>query len=107
MPVQTWESMLFSAEFLKKHLGPTMATAGYGDRKIIVWDHNRDMMVHRAHVIFVHPDASKYAWARDFIGTRPGRVRADGGERVRRGNKKRDGINACRPLRLQRSAGGA
>ncbi|WP_311240233.1 MULTISPECIES: glycoside hydrolase family 30 protein [unclassified Xanthomonas] len=70
MAVQTWESMLFSAEeerdFLKNHLGPTMASAGYGERKIIVWDHNRDMMVHRAHVIFDDPDAAKYAWGMGF-----------------------------------------
>lgn len=70
MAVQTWESMLFSAEeerdFLKHHLGPTMASAGYGDRKIIVWDHNRDMMVHRAHVIFDDPEAAKYAWGMGF-----------------------------------------
>lgn len=70
MAVQTWESMLFSAEeerdFLKNHLGPTMASAGYGDRKIIVWDHNRDMMVHRAHVIFDDPEAAKYAWGMGF-----------------------------------------
>ncbi|WP_031340989.1 glycoside hydrolase family 30 protein [Xanthomonas maliensis] len=70
MAVQTWESMLFSAEeerdFLKHYLGPTMAKAGYGDRKIIVWDHNRDMMVHRAHVIFDDPEASKYAWGMGF-----------------------------------------
>lgn len=70
MAVQTWESMQFSAEeerdFLKNHLGPTMAKAGYGDRKIIVWDHNRDMMVHRAHVIFDDPEASKYAWGMGF-----------------------------------------
>jgi glucosylceramidase len=70
MAVQTWESMVFSAEeerdFLKNHLGPTMEQAGYGDRKIIVWDHNRDMMLHRAHVIFDDPDAAKYAWGMGF-----------------------------------------
>ncbi|CAD2244758.1 glycoside hydrolase family 30 protein [Xanthomonas arboricola] len=70
MAVQTWESMVFSAEeerdFLKNHLGPTMEHAGYGDRKIIVWDHNRDMMLHRAHVIFDDPEAAKYAWGMGF-----------------------------------------
>lgn len=70
MAVQTWESMVFSAEeerdFLKNHLGPTMEQAGYGDRKVIVWDHNRDMMLHRAHVIFDDPDAAKYAWGMGF-----------------------------------------
>lgn len=70
MAVQTWESMQFSAEeerdFLKNHLGPTMEKAGYGDKKIIVWDHNRDMMVHRANTIFDDPEASKYAWGMGF-----------------------------------------
>ncbi|MEL1263006.1 glycoside hydrolase family 30 protein [Pseudoxanthomonas putridarboris] len=70
MATQTWESMLYTAEeerdFLKNHLGPTMHRAGYADRKIIVWDHNRDMMVHRARVIFDDPEASRYAWGMGF-----------------------------------------
>jgi len=66
MATQTWESMIYTAEeerdFLKNHLGPTMEEAGYGDKNIIVWDHNRDLMVNRANVIFGDPEASKYAW---------------------------------------------
>ena len=70
MARQRWESMIFSAEeerdFLKNHLGPVMAQAGLGDRKIIVWDHNRDLMTQRARVIFEDPEASKYAWGMGF-----------------------------------------
>lgn len=70
MAVQTWESMLYTAEeerdFLKNHLGPTMHKAGYADKKIVVWDHNRDMMPYRARVIFDDPEASKYAWGMGF-----------------------------------------
>ncbi|GGD45240.1 glycoside hydrolase family 30 protein [Pseudoxanthomonas indica] len=70
MATQTWESMLYTAEqerdFLKNFLGPTMAKAGYADKKIVVWDHNRDMMVYRAKVIFDDPEASKYAWGMGF-----------------------------------------
>jgi len=70
MATQTWESMLYTAEeerdFLKDHLGPTMHEAGYGDKKIIVWDHNRDMMTERARVIFGDPEASRYAWGMGF-----------------------------------------
>ncbi|HEY9027770.1 MAG TPA: glycoside hydrolase family 30 beta sandwich domain-containing protein, partial [Burkholderiaceae bacterium] len=70
MATQRWESMIYSAEderdFLKNHLGPVMAQAGLGDRKIIVWDHNRDLMTQRARVIFDDPDASKYAWGMGF-----------------------------------------
>jgi glucosylceramidase len=70
MAKQRWESMIYSAEderdFLKNHLGPAMARAGLGDRKIIVWDHNRDLMTQRARVIFDDPDASRYAWGLGF-----------------------------------------
>ena len=70
MATQAWESMIYSAEderdFLKNHLGPAMAQAGLGDRKIIVWDHNRDLMTQRARVIFEDPEASKYAWGLGF-----------------------------------------
>lgn len=70
MAKQTWESCIFTAEeerdFLKKNLGPTMEKEGYGDKKIIVWDHNRDLINHRAKVIFEDPEASKYAWGIGF-----------------------------------------
>jgi len=67
---QTWESMIYTAEeerdFLRDHLGPTMEAAGYGDRKIVVWDHNRDLVTHRAHTILSDPEAAKYAWGVGF-----------------------------------------
>lgn len=70
MATQTWESCIFSAEaerdFLKNFLGPTMKKEGLGDKKIIVWDHNRDLMTHRANIIFSDPEASKYAWGMGF-----------------------------------------
>jgi glucosylceramidase len=70
MATQRWESMIYSAEderdFLKNHLGPVMAAAGLGDRKIIVWDHNRDLMTQRARVIFGDSDAARYAWGMGF-----------------------------------------
>ena len=70
MATQTWESMLYTAEeerdFLKNHLGPAMHKAGYADKKIVVWDHNRDMMAYRARVIFDDPEAAKYAWGMGF-----------------------------------------
>ncbi|HAA11777.1 MAG TPA: glycosyl hydrolase [Cytophagales bacterium] len=66
MATQVWESCIYTAEeerdFLKNHLGPTMAAVGLGDKNIIVWDHNRDLMGHRAHTIFDDPEANKYAW---------------------------------------------
>jgi len=70
MATQRWESCIYTAseerDFLKNFLGPTMAKEGLGDKKIIVWDHNRDLMVQRAGVIFDDPEASKYAWGMGF-----------------------------------------
>jgi glucosylceramidase len=70
MATQRWESCIYTAEeerdFLKDYLGPTMEKSGLGDKKIIVWDHNRDLMNHRANVIFDDPEASKYAWGMGF-----------------------------------------
>ncbi len=70
MAVQKWESCIFTAEderdFLKNYLGPTMAKSGYADKKIVVWDHNRDLMFQRANTIFSDPEASKYAWGMGF-----------------------------------------
>jgi glucosylceramidase len=70
MATQRWESCIYTADderdFLKSYLGPTIEKAGMGDKKIIVWDHNRDLMVQRANVIFSDPDASKYAWGMGF-----------------------------------------
>jgi glucosylceramidase len=70
LATQTWESMIFSAEqerdFLRDHLGPTLAQAGLADRKLIVWDHNRDLIKHRADVILDDPEAAKYVWGVGF-----------------------------------------
>jgi glucosylceramidase len=70
MAVQRWESCIYYAEderdFLKNYLGPTMVKEGLGDTKIIVWDHNRDLMVQRANVIFDDKEAAKYAWGMGF-----------------------------------------
>jgi len=70
MAVQTWESCIYTAEeerdFLKNYLGPTLEKAGLGNKKIIVWDHNRDLINHRANTIFGDPEAAKYAWGIGF-----------------------------------------
>ena len=70
MAVQRWESCIYTAEeerdFLKNHLGPVLEREGYGDKKIVVWDHNRDLINQRANVIFEDPEASKYAWGIGF-----------------------------------------
>ena len=66
MATQKWESCIFSAEaerdFLKNHLGPTIKRAGLADKKIIVWDHNRDLIYQRAQTILTDPKAAQYVW---------------------------------------------
>lgn len=70
MAVQRWESCIYTAEeerdFLKDHLGPTLEREGLGEKKIVVWDHNRDLINHRANTIFEDPEAAKYAWGIGF-----------------------------------------
>lgn len=70
MAVQTWESCVYTAEeerdFLKNYLGPTLEKEGLGDKNIVVWDHNRDLISHRANTIFGDPEAAKYAWGIGF-----------------------------------------
>lgn len=70
LATQTWESCLYTAEeerdFIKNYLGPTLKKEGLGDKKIIVWDHNRDLMFQRANVIYSDPEASKYVWGLGF-----------------------------------------
>lgn len=70
MATQRWESCIYTAEeerdFLKNHLGPVMLEQGLGDKKIIVWDHNRDLINQRANTIFNDPAASKFAWGIGF-----------------------------------------
>ncbi|MCC6282906.1 MAG: glycoside hydrolase family 30 protein [Saprospiraceae bacterium] len=70
MATQRWESCIYTAEeerdFLKNHLGPVMSKEGLGDKKIIVWDHNRDLMYQRAQTYFNDPEAAKYAWGIGF-----------------------------------------
>ena len=66
MATQRWESCIYSAEderdFLKNYLGPTMKREGLGDRKIIAWDHNRDLVYQRATTILTDPKAARYVW---------------------------------------------
>ena len=70
MATQRWESCIYTAEeerdFLKNNLGPTFEKNGFGDKNIVVWDHNRDLISHRANVIFEDKEAMKYAWGIGF-----------------------------------------
>ena len=70
MATQKWESCIFTAEeerdFLKKYLGPTLKKTGFGDKKITVWDHNRDLLSQRVSTILDDAEASKYVWGIGF-----------------------------------------
>jgi len=70
MATQTWESCIYSAEeerdFLKNFLGPTMKKEGLADKKIIAWDHNRDLVYQRARTILTDPKAARYVWGIGF-----------------------------------------
>ena len=70
MAKQTWESCNYTAEeerdFIKNYLGPTLQRNGMSDKKIIAWDHNRDLMYQRASTILSDPAAAKYVWGIGF-----------------------------------------
>jgi glucosylceramidase len=70
MAVQKWESCVYTAtqekDFLKKYLGPTLQKEQLGDKKVIIWDHNRDLMSQRADEILNDKDAAKYVWGVGF-----------------------------------------
>lgn len=70
MAVQRWESCIYTAEeerdFVKNYLGPTLSKANMADKKLIVWDHNRDLLFQRADVILSDPEAAKYVWGTGF-----------------------------------------
>jgi glucosylceramidase len=66
MANQTWESCYYSAEmerdYIKNYLGPTLVSQGMADKKLIAWDHNRDLIYQTASTILNDKDAAKYIW---------------------------------------------
>lgn len=68
--VQTWDSCIYSGEeerdFVRDHLGPTMHREGLADVQILIWDHNRDIMIERASAVLSDPEAAKYVWGTGF-----------------------------------------
>ena len=67
---QVWDSCVYSAEeerdFVRDYLGPTLKSAGLSHIKIIIWDHNRDLLIDRVRVAYDDPEASKYIWGAGF-----------------------------------------
>jgi glucosylceramidase len=65
MANQIWESCIYTAEeegdFLKNNLGPTLWKNGFKDKKVMIWDHNRDLIYQRATTTLNTKEALKYA----------------------------------------------
>lgn len=70
MAKQKWESCIFTAEeerdFIKNYLGPTLARNGLKNKKIVAWDHNRDLIYQRANTLLSDPKAAQYIYAIGF-----------------------------------------
>jgi glucosylceramidase len=70
MAKQTWESCIFTAEdevnFIKNYLGPTLHKNKMQSKKLIAWDHNRDLLYHRAQTLLHDKKAAKYIWGIGF-----------------------------------------
>ncbi len=70
MARQRWESCIYTAEderdFIKNFLGPTLQKSGMSDKKLIAWDHNRDLIYQRASTILEDPAAARYVWGIGF-----------------------------------------
>jgi glucosylceramidase len=66
---QTWDSCEYTGaeerDFVRDHLGPTIEKSGL-DTKIMIWDHNRDIMYERAKAVLDDPAAAKYVWGVAF-----------------------------------------
>ena len=67
---QTWDSCIYTAEeerdFIRDYLGPALENSNLLDKKVIIWDHNRDIMVERARTVLNDPEAAKYVWGTGF-----------------------------------------
>lgn len=70
MAKQTWESCMYTAEeerdFIKNHLGPALNKNNMIAKKLIAWDHNRDLLYHRASTLLNDSAAAKYIWGIGF-----------------------------------------
>ena len=70
MATQTWESCVYQAtderDFVKNYLGPALVEQGLRDVNLMVWDHNRDLIVQRAQTILDDPAAAQYVWGVAF-----------------------------------------
>jgi glucosylceramidase len=66
---QTWDSCEYTGaeerDFVRDHLGPTIEKSGL-ETKIMIWDHNRDIMYERAKAVLDDSAAARYVWGVAF-----------------------------------------
>ena len=67
---QTWDSCIYTAaeeqNFVRDYLGPALGNSNFLNKKLIIWDHNRDIMVERTRTVLNDPEAAKYVWGTGF-----------------------------------------
>ncbi|MGM0509331.1 MAG: glycoside hydrolase family 30 protein [Fusobacteriota bacterium] len=69
MAITPWDNCIYTSKQEKdfvKVLGPTLKKEGLEDKKIIVWDHNKDIMKERMDVMFSDEEAAKWVWGAGF-----------------------------------------
>lgn len=69
MAVTNWDNCIYTSEQERdfvKVLGPTLKDENLEDLKIIVWDHNKDMMKERVDTILSDEEAAKWVWGVGF-----------------------------------------
>ncbi len=71
LATQVWDSCIYTAEeerdFVREYLGPAFENNGLlGKVKLLIWDHNRDLLYERAKVVYDDPEASRYVWGAAF-----------------------------------------
>lgn len=68
--MQRWESCIYTAEeerdFVRDYLGPALHSADLAHVRLIVWDHNRDLLFDRAKTVYDDPEAARYVWGAGF-----------------------------------------
>lgn len=67
---QPWDSCTYTAEeerdFVRDHLGPELVRSGLKSKRLVVWDHNREILYQRAKTIYDDPKAARYVWGAGF-----------------------------------------
>lgn len=67
---QIWDSCIYSGEeegaFVRDYLGPVLHQEGMSDVKLMIWDHNCDIMVERVNETLRDEAVKKYVWGIGF-----------------------------------------